>query len=77
MFLVNGMSSLVLFDSEVSRSFVSLVFCKSFFIPHGALDHPLVVESADAHIASASRVYQGCVLEIFDMKFPIDLVHIP
>lgn len=47
------MHALVLFDSVVSRSFVSLAFNKNFNVSLGALDHSLVVEIVDDCIVIA------------------------
>lgn len=76
MFLVNFMPTLVLFDSCASGLFVSLEFNTSFDIGTGALDHPLVIMIDDDHTLRALGVYYGCVLEMSNEKFHINIVPI-
>lgn len=76
MFLVNVMPTFVLFDSRATRSFVSLAFNKNFDVILGALDHSLVVKIVDDCTVSASKVYRDCVMQMFRVKYLIDLVHI-
>ena len=71
MLLVNDIPALVLFDLGASWSFIYLAFNKKFEIALKDLDHAFVVGISD------SRFYHGCVLEIFQDIFPIDLVPIP
>ena len=75
--MVNGLSVHVLFDSGATQSFMSLVFSKKFQDTEGTLSSPLEVEITDDHTVSVSRVFIGCVLNIFGERFPIDLVLIP
>ncbi|CAH1431740.1 unnamed protein product [Lactuca virosa] len=77
MFLVNSLPALVLFDSRVSRSFVSQSFSREFSVSVGELECPLRVSIANEHRVSASSVYRGCELEIFGVSFPIYLILIP
>ena len=44
---MNCISAMVLFDSEATRSFVSLTLSKRFSGSPGELDNPLDVEIAD------------------------------
>ena len=74
-FLVNSLPALVLFDSGASQSFVSRSFSREFDFPVGELECPRV-SIADEHGVSAPSVYRGCVLEIFGVSFPIDLIPI-
>ncbi|XP_023748885.1 uncharacterized protein LOC111897157 [Lactuca sativa] len=76
-FIVKGISVLVLFDSRDTRSFVSLVLSKRFVITPEEVDCPLEVEIIDNHLVRVSRVHQGCVLELFSDRHPVDLVYIP
>ena len=46
-FLVDDISTLVLFDSGATRSFLSLALSKRFFGAPGELDCPLDVEIVD------------------------------
>ena len=41
------------------------------------LECPLQVSVVNEHGFSASSVIYGCVLEIFGVPYPIDLIHIP
>ena len=75
-FLVNSFPALVLFDSRASRYFVSRSFSREFVLPLGELECPLRVSIANEHGVYASLVYRGCVLEIFGVSFPIDLISI-
>ena len=68
--------ALLLFDSGVSRSFVSVAFSQHISIRREALGRPLQVSIADERAVYATDVIRGCVLEIFDVEFPIDLVPI-
>ncbi|XP_023765314.2 uncharacterized protein LOC111913831 [Lactuca sativa] len=73
-FLVSSVTALMLIDSGVSRSVVSTSFCTNFSVAREALDQPLTVAIADDRMISASEIYQDCVLEIFGVGFPIDLI---
>ena len=75
-FLVSYVPALVLFDSGASRSFVSLAFSQHISIHREALSRPLRVSIADERAVYASEVIRGCILEIFGVEFPIDLVMI-
>ena len=44
---MNSISSVVLFNSGATRSFVSLAFSKRFVGALGEMDCPLVIEIAD------------------------------
>ena len=65
-FLVNSISTLVLFDSGATRSFVSLVLGKRSVGDLGELDFPLEVKIANDQSVQVSRVHRGCVLEMFN-----------
>ena len=73
-FLMSYIPSLVLFDSGASRSFVYLAFSHHISIRCEVLIRPLRVSIADEHAVFATDVIRGCVLEIFGVEFPIDLV---
>lgn len=62
MFLVNGITTHVLFDSGATKSFVSLSLSKKFGGTPGASDYPLEVKIVDDSTMSASRVHQVCIL---------------
>ena len=74
--LVNSVPALVLFDSGASRSFVSLAFSQHLGTDREVMSQPLRVSIADEQVIYAADVIRGCVLEIFGVKFPIDLVPI-
>ena len=75
-FLVSSVPALVLFDLSASRSFVSLAFSQHITIRRETLSQPLRVSIADERAVYATEVIRGCVLEIFGVEFPIDLVPI-
>ena len=52
--------ALMLFDSDALET-----LCK-----------PLRVSICDEHPVSATDIYRGCVLEIFGVSYPIDLIYI-
>lgn len=72
MFLLNGLSALVLFDLGATQSFVSLVLSRKFGDVSGALGYLLEVKIAYDLTVSA----QGCVLELFYENYLVDLVPI-
>ncbi|KAJ9563463.1 hypothetical protein OSB04_008623 [Centaurea solstitialis] len=76
-FPVNSVPALVLFDSGASKSFVSYAFCKNFMHVGGRLDSPLEVEIAAQKYRLCKHVYRNSVIEIFGVKFRIDLIPIP
>ena len=75
-FLVNSVPALVLFDSGASRSFVSLAFSQYISIRREAMSRPLRVSIANERAIYSTDVIRGCILEIFGVEFPIDLVPI-
>ena len=66
----------MLFYLGVICSFVSQSFSRGFGMTLGELECPLRVSIAKEHMVSMSSVYQGCVLVIFGVPYPIDLIHI-
>ncbi|KAJ9556581.1 hypothetical protein OSB04_011195 [Centaurea solstitialis] len=76
-FPVNSVPALVLFDSGASKSFVSYAFCKNFMHVRGRLDSPLEVEIAAQKYRLCKHVYRNSIIEIFGVKFRIDLIPIP
>ena len=73
---MSSVPALVLFDSGVIRSFVSITFSRHISIRHEALSRTFRVCIADEHAVFATDVFQGCVLEIFGVDFLIDQVPI-
>ncbi|XP_052627095.1 uncharacterized protein LOC128133625 [Lactuca sativa] len=68
-FLGNDISSMVLFDSGATRSFVSLALSKRFSRAPRELDCLLDVEIADDRIVKVTRVHRGCALHMFHKQF--------
>ena len=76
-FLVNSLPALVLFDLGAIRSFVSCSFGREYDMPIRELECLLLVSTPNKHGIFVSSVYQGCVLEICGVPYPIDLIPIP
>ena len=74
--LVSSVPTLVLFDLGASRSFVSLAFIRHISIRREAMSRPVRVSIADKLVVFATDVFRWCVLEIFGVEFPINLVPI-
>ncbi|KAJ9552628.1 LOW QUALITY PROTEIN: hypothetical protein OSB04_016673 [Centaurea solstitialis] len=74
-FPVNSVPALVLFDSGASKSFVSYAFCKNFMHVKGRLDS--LLERAVEKYRLCKHVYRNSVIQIFGVKFRIDLIPIP
>jgi hypothetical protein len=73
MYLLNKFSTLVLFDTGASHSFISRAFVVKNKIPTETIDHPIRVSSPGGELL----VNAGCrdlVLEIGKHKFPANLV---
>ena len=68
---MNYVPALVLFDSGASRSFVLSLFCHGFSITRETLSRSLRVSIPDERPISATNVYQGYVLEIFNVGYRI------
>ena len=77
LFLVNGISALVLFDLGATQSFVSRALNKRFVGALEEQDYPLDVEIEDDRTVWFARVHRGCRLQLFDEHFSMDLVPIP
>lgn len=75
-FLENFVPTLVLYNSGASRTFVSTSLGRCFSTTRRTLDRTLKVAIAADHSVSASEVYRDYVLEIFGVKFSIDLIPI-
>lgn len=74
-FLLNFIHALVLFNWGASRSFVSTSFCRDFCIARETLNRSLRVTKAANCTVSTFEVYMDRVLEIFGVRFPIDLIY--
>ncbi|KAJ9562067.1 hypothetical protein OSB04_007227 [Centaurea solstitialis] len=76
-FPVNSKPALVLFDTGATQSYVSHRFCKDFQIELGNLDSPLAIDVAAEEVQVVEHVYQGCSIDIFGVRFSINLIPIP
>lgn len=66
----------VLFGSGASRPFVSTSLCRGFNVAHEALAQSLKVDISVDITVLVIEVYRDCVVEIFGVGFPIDLIPI-
>ncbi|KAJ9561986.1 hypothetical protein OSB04_007146 [Centaurea solstitialis] len=76
-FPVNSKPALVLFDTGATWSYVSRRFCKDFQIELGNLDSPLAIDVAAEEVQVVEHVYRGCSIDIFGVRFSINLIPIP
>ncbi|GJY30770.1 putative reverse transcriptase domain-containing protein, partial [Tanacetum coccineum] len=76
MFLVNNRYASVLFDSGSDMSFVNISFSYLIDIKPVKLNTSYEVELANGKIASTNTVLRGCVLNLADHLFEIDLMPI-
>ncbi|KAJ9544243.1 hypothetical protein OSB04_023950 [Centaurea solstitialis] len=76
-FPVNSKPALVLFDTGATWSYVSRRFCKDFQIELGNLDSPQAIDVAAEEVQVVEHVYRGCSIEIFGVRFSINLIPIP
>ncbi|KAJ9560732.1 hypothetical protein OSB04_005892 [Centaurea solstitialis] len=76
-FPVNSKPALVLFDTGATWSYVSRRFCKDFQIELGNLDSPLAIDVAAEKVQVVEHVYRGCSIDIFGVRFSINLIPIP
>ncbi|GKC20490.1 putative reverse transcriptase domain-containing protein [Tanacetum coccineum] len=76
MFLVNNRYASVLFDSSSDMSFVNISFSHLIDIKPIKLNASYEVELANGKIASTNTVLRGCVLNLVDHLFEIDLMPI-
>lgn len=70
------MSDLVLIESDVSRLFVLLSFRRNFYVAFGVLECPLRISIANKHKVSTTSIFRDCVLNIFRVQFPVNMVPI-
>ncbi|GJT78697.1 putative reverse transcriptase domain-containing protein [Tanacetum coccineum] len=76
MFLVNNRYASVLFDSGSDMSFVNTSFSHLIDIQPIKLNTSYEVELADGKIASTNTILRGCVMNLVDHLFEIDLMPI-
>ncbi|KAD1930830.1 hypothetical protein E3N88_42132 [Mikania micrantha] len=73
-FLINNSYASVLFDSGADRSFVSYDFECMLGKTRTHLDKPFNVEVADGNTIDIDTVIIGCIVNLNDHVFPIDLI---
>ncbi|GJS23943.1 reverse transcriptase domain-containing protein [Tanacetum coccineum] len=73
-FLLNNHYASILFDTGADRSFVSSTFSFQIDIPPNVLDHYYDVELVDERIIRLNTILRGCILNILNHPFNIDLM---
>ncbi|GKD59336.1 putative reverse transcriptase domain-containing protein [Tanacetum coccineum] len=71
---LNNHYASVLFNTGADRSFVSTAFSSQIDITPTALDHYYDVELADERIIGLNTILRGCILNILNHPFNIDLM---
>ena len=71
--LINSFTTLVLFDTGASHSFISRGFVDKFKLPTVALKSPMLVSSPGAEYMASRGCYQ-LLITIGRYVFPIDLI---
>ncbi|GKF13254.1 putative reverse transcriptase domain-containing protein, partial [Tanacetum coccineum] len=72
--LLNQRGATALFDSGADKSFVSTNFSTLIDIEPVELDTCYDVELADGQVVSTNNVLIGCILNLLNHSFPIDLM---
>ncbi|GJQ94353.1 putative reverse transcriptase domain-containing protein [Tanacetum coccineum] len=75
-FLLNNRYASILFDTGADRSFVSTVFSSQIDITPSTLDHYYDVELADGRIIGLNTILRGCILNLLNHPFNINLMPI-
>ncbi|GJY13722.1 putative reverse transcriptase domain-containing protein [Tanacetum coccineum] len=73
-FLLNNRYASVLFDTGADRSFVSTAFSSQMDIMPSTLDHYYDVELADGRIIGLNTILRGCILNLLNHPFNINLM---
>ncbi|GJV36401.1 reverse transcriptase domain-containing protein, partial [Tanacetum coccineum] len=73
-FLLNNHYTSILFDTGADRSFVSTAFSSQIDITPTELDHYYDVELADGRIIGLNTILRGCILNLLNHPFNIDLM---
>ncbi|GJW51048.1 putative reverse transcriptase domain-containing protein [Tanacetum coccineum] len=73
-FLLNDRYASILFDTGADRSFVSMTFSSIIDITPTTLDHYYDVELADEKIIGINTIIRGCVLNLLNHPFNINLM---
>ncbi|GJY55352.1 putative reverse transcriptase domain-containing protein [Tanacetum coccineum] len=74
MFLLNNRYASILFDTGANRSFVSTAFSSQMDITPSTLDHYYDVELADGRIIGLNTILKGCILNLLNHLFNINLM---
>ncbi|GJU92511.1 putative reverse transcriptase domain-containing protein [Tanacetum coccineum] len=75
-FLLNNRYASILFDTGADRSFVSTAFSSLIYIIPTTLDNYYDVELADGQIIGVNTIIWGCILNLLNHTFNIDLMPI-
>nr|GEZ53812.1 hypothetical protein [Tanacetum cinerariifolium] len=73
-FLLNNRYASILFDTGADRSFVSTTFSTQINITPSTLDYCYDVELADGRIIGLNIILRGCMLNLLNHPFNIDLM---
>ncbi|KAJ0509396.1 putative nucleotidyltransferase, Ribonuclease H [Helianthus annuus] len=73
-FPVNQRYASVLFDTSADYSFVSLDFKNMLGLAASILDIPYSIELANGKLVEANEVVRGCVIELGEREFALDLL---
>ncbi|XP_076900170.1 uncharacterized protein LOC143554255 [Bidens hawaiensis] len=73
-FLIDNNYALVLFDTGVNKSLISLDFAYIIDKPRDKLSKPFTVEVADGKSIIIDLVIRDCVITLNKVKFRIDLI---
>ncbi|KAJ0513979.1 putative nucleotidyltransferase, Ribonuclease H [Helianthus annuus] len=73
-FPVNQRYASVLFDTGADYSFVSLEFKNMLGLAASKLDIPYSIELANGKLVEANEVIRGCVIELGEREFALDLL---
>ncbi|GJT74621.1 putative reverse transcriptase domain-containing protein [Tanacetum coccineum] len=75
-FLLNNRYASILFDTGADRSFVSTAFSSQMDITPSTLDHYYDVELADGRIIGINTILRGCILNLLNHPFNINLMSV-
>ncbi|GJY13356.1 putative reverse transcriptase domain-containing protein [Tanacetum coccineum] len=73
-FLLNNRYASILFDTGADRSFVSTAFSSQMDITSSTLDHYYDVKLADGRIIGLNIILRGCILNLLNHPFNINLM---
>ncbi|GJZ25993.1 putative reverse transcriptase domain-containing protein, partial [Tanacetum coccineum] len=73
-FLLNNRYAFILFDSRADRSFVSTTFSELIDVTPTALEVSYIVELADERVVESNTIFRGCMLNLLDHPFNVNLL---